>query len=93
MRQRPVRKESLDGSDGTAVADTMVRSRGGTYAALEEGGGFVERRVIPRFRLQSSCRSTGQHVTTRESVLGGKLSNHIYPVPLPSSPEVGLIRS
>ena len=70
MRQRPVRKEGLDGSDGTAVAGTMVRSRGGTYAALEEGGGFVERRVIPRFPLQSSFWSTGQHVTTRESVSG-----------------------
>lgn len=70
MRQRPVRKEGLGGSDGTAVAGTMVRSRGGTYATPEEGGGFVERRVIPRFPLQSSCWSTGQHVAVGESASG-----------------------
>ena len=70
MRQRPVRKEGLDGSDGTAVAGTMVRSRGGTCAALGEGGGFVERRVTPRFPLHSSCWSTGQYVAAGESVSG-----------------------
>ena len=91
-RQKPVQKEGLDGSDRTAVAGTMARSRGGTCAALEEGGGFFERRVVPRFPLQSSCWSTGQHDAVGESVSGVSYQPTHIKYPLPSSPKVGFIR-